>query len=102
MTTNNKTGLLNNSKWYNLFKLSDDLSMDLVLKQLNNQNEIYCDFIRELEKDCLMIDDKSGFIKFVDIEKITLKTNLELIAFLDKKNYSFDAEHDSIDVYGYK
>lgn len=49
-----------------------------------------------------MIDDKSGFIKFVDIEKITLKTNLELIAFLDKKNYSFDAEHDSIHVYGYK
>ncbi|MCS3552724.1 MULTISPECIES: hypothetical protein [unclassified Sphingobacterium] len=99
---NNKSGLLNNIKWFNLFELLEQLGRQFSLKRLNHKIEIGVTLIRELESDCLIIDDKSGFIKFLDIEKITLLGNKSLISFLEDKNYPFDTDQDIITIYGYK
>ncbi|MEN5197524.1 hypothetical protein [Sphingobacterium faecium] len=99
---NAKSGLLNNIKWFNLFELLEALVLQFSLKRLNHQIEIEITFIRELESDCLIIDDKNGFIKFLDIEKITFLGNESLVSFLEDKNYPFDTDQDSITIYGYR
>lgn len=98
----NQSGLLNNIKWFKLFDLLETLGLEFSLNIMNPERKIYTTFIRELESDCLIADDKNGFIKFLDIKNLMVSKHALLIHFLEDQNYPFAMDQTSITVYGYR
>ncbi len=81
---NNLTGLMNNHKWREIFEWLEKNRIKFTLTSLLSSTEYYCTFIRELEDDCLLIDDSGQFINFLEINTIILPKSNSTKSFLEE------------------
>ncbi len=86
---NNLGGLLNNHKWREIFEWLEKNQTPFTLTTLLDSTEQTCTFIRELERDSILLDDSGQFIDFLEINKLTVSKSNSLKTFLDKLNVEF-------------
>lgn len=99
---NNLTGLMNNHKWREIFEWLEKNQIKFTLTSLLSSTELNCTFIRELEDDCLLIDDSGQFIFFLEINTIILPKSNPTKSFLEEMDIVYLEIDETFSVIGYR
>lgn len=93
--------ILDDQKWFSIFEIIDNKRIVFKIKLIIDSDTFYCDFIRELDKHCVLVDDSGRFIKYFEIEYIGINQDRAMIDFLEnqKIEYSFDGRMIKISGY---
>jgi hypothetical protein len=101
IVTKGLSGLLNNTKWYQIFEWIEQARISFDIKLLSEVDSRHCSFIKELEDTSILADDKGDFVEFLEIESLTFKRDKKLVDLLDKLGAVYLSETDNITVRGY-
>ncbi len=99
---NNLSGLLNNHKWQEIFEYLKFNHVPFTLTTLLNSTEKTCTFIRELENNCILIDDSGQFIDFFEIKTLKTSKHDSLKTFLDKLNIEYIDSDTDVEIICYR
>ena len=102
ISANSTIGLLNNSKWLNLFEYLDRTRNEFQIKTLMANDLRSCSYIRELESMSVLIDDSGDFIEFLEIDTLRTKSTDDIIKLLDNLNIEYSNYNGFIEVCGYR
>jgi hypothetical protein len=96
------SGLLNNTKWHEIFEWIEESRTEFEIKLLSETEPLHSDFIRELEDSSVLVDDKGGFVEFLEIESVTIKNDKKSIEYLDNLRVEYTAHADDLTILGYR
>ena len=97
----NISGLLNNTKWLNIFKEIEGKNLNFTLKLLSRKQSIHCKQIFELEQTNLLTDGFNDFIEFIEIEELTVSKPI-FKEFLSEHIMKSIDLNDSVLIQGYR
>ena len=93
------SGLLNNTKWHEVFEWVASSRIQFDVKLLSENTLRHCDFIRELESSSILIDNTGDFIEFFEIESAIFDNNVA--KYLDSLGISYIDNANQLIVPGY-
>lgn len=100
--TKNLSGLLNNTKWFEIFECFENSKTTFDLKLLPEDKLRHCDFILELEDTSVLLDNSGDFIDFVEIELVKFKKDPKLTKDLDNLRIEYSADAEYLIIQGYR
>ncbi len=100
--SNSLSGILNNQKWQKLFEWLDERRTVFKVTFLLSKVEMSCDWIREIEKTSILLDDSGNFVEFYEINSVKTITSAQLIKFLELNSLDFSETDREIEIYGYR
>jgi|GEM_PF-2458542 len=96
------SGLLNNTKWFEIFEWISNSRIGFEIKLLSGTESRHCDFIRELENTSILVDNTGDFIEFLEIESLRFKSSKEAAEYLDSLRVEYVDEDDDLIIMGYR
>lgn len=99
---NGLSGRLNNTKWHEILEWIDESRLSFDIKLLSELNFRYCDFIRELEKTSVLLDESGDFIEFLEIEFLKLEKNENVVNHLEILGKDHIEEIEWVIIQGYR
>ena len=100
--TKRLSGLLNNTKWHEIFEWIEGSRIEFEIKLLSETEPRHIDFIRELEDSSVLLDDKGDFVEFLEIESLTIKNDEKSIEYLDNLRVEYTDHADDLTILGYR
>lgn len=100
--TKGLSGLLNNTKWFEIFDHLENARTTFDIKLLSEDHLRHADFILELENTSVLVDNTGDFIDFLEIEFLKIRKNDTLAKHLDNLKVDNFDEADNIIIQGYR
>lgn len=100
--TRGLSGLLNNTKWFEIFDWIDGPRMEFEIKLLSESSPRQSNSIRELESTAVLVDDDGDFIEFLEIESLSFNINSKSIEYLKTLGVEYYIQADEVAIPGYK
>lgn len=100
--TKGLSGLLNNTKWFEIFDHLENARTAFDIKLLSEDHLRHADFILELENTSVLVDNTGDFIDFLEIEFLKIRKNDTLAKHLDNLKVDNFDEADNIIIQGYR
>lgn len=94
--------LMNNQKWYRIFEWIEKCNAEFELKTILSSEILKVKKLIELEKNSILIDDSGCFIEFLELDKLILKSTVEIKIVLEKQNIEFLEKNNFIEINGYR
>lgn len=100
--TKRLSGLLNNTKWFEVFEHLEDSRIAFDIKLLSEDTLRHCDSILELENTSVLVDNTGDFTDFLEIEILKVRKDDTLAKLLDDLNVDYFDEADDLIIQGYR
>lgn len=101
ITDNNLVRIINNQKWYNIFKIIESTNTVFKIKLLIDDEPMYTSFIKELKETSIQMSYDDKFTSFNEIEYVELNENSSISAFIKSDKIACIKNEKSIRFSGY-
>jgi hypothetical protein len=97
------SGLLNNTKWLEIFEHLENERTAFDIKLLSEDHLRHADFILELENTSVLVDNTGDFVDFLEIEFLRIRKDDTFVKHLDNLEVDhLDEAENLIIIQGYR